>query len=128
VSDPHDPPRRVALVADAAHYVGPELARMLAARDHDLVLGDASAELARELTAGGASVEVVDGVSNLARPDSAGRLVEAATARFGRIDAAVAASGQIVTGRFLHSDIEDLEGSWPAASTRRTTSCGPWCR
>lgn len=101
--------RRVAVVADAAHYVGPELARMLADRGHDLVLGDASPELADELTAAGSAVEAVPGVGNLARPGSAPRLVEAALARFGRIDAAVAASGQIVTGRFLRSSIEDLE-------------------
>ena len=35
-----DLPRRVAIVGDAGFYVGPELARHLAARNHDLVLGD----------------------------------------------------------------------------------------
>ena len=101
--------RRVALVADAAHYVGPSLARMLADRGHDLVLGDPSPELVAELEAVGAAVVAVDGVSNLARPESAPALVEAAVARFGRLDAAVAASGQIITGRFVRSTIEDLD-------------------
>ena len=32
--------RRVAIVSDAAGYVGPNLARRLAAADHDLVVGD----------------------------------------------------------------------------------------
>lgn len=32
--------RRVALIADASGYVGPDLARVLAGRGHDLVLGD----------------------------------------------------------------------------------------
>ena len=37
--------RRIAIVGDAGHYVGPELARHLAARGHDLVLGDPPADL-----------------------------------------------------------------------------------
>jgi len=101
--------RRVALVADAAHYVGPALARMLAHRDHDLVLGDPSPELVAELEDAGVSVEAVAGVSNLAKPDSAPTLVAAGIARYGHIDAAVAASGQIVTGRFVNSTIDDLD-------------------
>jgi FMN-dependent NADH-azoreductase len=43
--------RRVAIVGDAGNYAGPELARHLAARDHDLVLGDPDAELVAELEA-----------------------------------------------------------------------------
>ncbi len=101
--------RRIALVADAAHYVGPALARMLARRGHDLVLGDPSDELVAELEATGAAVEAVSGASNLVRPASAPALVDAVLGRFGRIDAAVAASGQIVTGRFLRSSFDDLE-------------------
>jgi 3-oxoacyl-[acyl-carrier protein] reductase len=66
------------------------------------------AGLVDELVAAGAEVEVVDGVHNLAEPSAAPALVDAALARFGRIDAAVAASGRIVVGRFLNSDVEDL--------------------
>lgn len=101
-------PRRVAIVGDAGHYVGPELARHLAARGHDLVLGDPGPALVAELEATGAAVEAVAGVRNLARPESARALVAAAVARFGRLDAAVAFSGQIVTGRFTRSSLEDL--------------------
>ena len=101
-------PRRVAIVGDAGHYVGPELARHLAARGHDLVLGDPSDELVAELEATGAAVESVPKVRNLARPESAPALVAAALARFGHVDAAVAFAGQIVTGRFRKSTIEDL--------------------
>ena len=100
--------RRIAIVGDAGHYVGPELARHLAARGHDLVLGDPDEALVGELEAGGAQVEVVERVRNLTRPESAPTLVAAALARFGRIDSAVAFSGQIVTGRFTNSTIEDL--------------------
>ncbi len=100
--------RRVALVSDASFYVGPDLARLLAHRGHDLVLGDASAELVAELQAAGAAVEVVTGGRKLEDPHASARLVEAALERFGRIDAAVAATGRIVVGRFLKSSAEDL--------------------
>ena len=43
------PVRRVALIADAATYVGPALATMLAARGHDLVLGQPKSELVEHL-------------------------------------------------------------------------------
>jgi len=100
--------RRIAIVGDAGNYVGPELARHLGARGHDLVLGDPDESLVAELEAGGSQVEVVERVRNLTRPESAPALVAAALARFGRIDAAVAFSGQIVTGRFTNSTIDDL--------------------
>ncbi len=99
--------RRVALVADASGYVGPALARLLAERGHDLVLGDGGA-LVDELAATGAAVEVVDGVRDLAAEGSAERLLGAALERFGRVDAAVAARGRIVVGRFLESTVDDL--------------------
>ena len=102
------PARRVAIVADAGFYVGPALSRELAARGHDLVLGDPAGGLVDELQAAGAAVESVTGVRNLAAPESAPALVHAAVDRFGRVDAAVAFSGQIVTGRFVNSTVEDL--------------------
>lgn len=101
--------RRVALVAEADFYVGPALARILAARGHDLVLGNARPALVEELTDMGATVEVVGGVRDLSDPASSQRLVDAGLARFGRIDSAAAFSGQIITGRFLNSSAADLE-------------------
>jgi 3-oxoacyl-[acyl-carrier protein] reductase len=100
--------RRVAIVGNARHYVGPELARHLASRGHDLVLGDAPEALVEELTGTGAAVEVVAGVGDLRRPEAAPALVDAARRRFGRVDAAVAFAGEIVTGRFTRSTVEDL--------------------
>jgi 3-oxoacyl-[acyl-carrier protein] reductase len=100
--------RRVALVADASGYVGPSLARLLAERGHDLVLGDPSPQLVAELEATGSAVEAVAGVRDLSRPESAPRLVDAALVRFGRLDSAAAASGRIVVGRFLTSTVDDL--------------------
>ena len=102
--------RRVALVHSAAAYVGPALARELAARGHDLVLADPADGLVDELGALGARVEVVDGASNPARVGATDSLVEAAFSRFGRLDSAVASSGQIVVGRFVEdATFEDFE-------------------
>jgi len=100
--------RRVAIVSDASGYVGPELCRVLAGRDHDLVLGDPSEELIADLGGLGAALEVVRGVRDLAAGDAASRLAEACLSRFGRIDAAVAFTGRIVIGRFLKSSVDDL--------------------
>jgi 3-oxoacyl-[acyl-carrier protein] reductase len=100
--------RRIALVANTSFYVGPDLARFLARRDHDLVVGDPAPGLVDELQSLGAQVEAVTGVGGLAEEDAATRLVQAGLDRFGRIDSAVAASGRIVVGRFLRSSIDDL--------------------
>ncbi len=100
--------RRVALITDASFYVGPPLARALAAKDHDLVLGDPHEDLVAELSAMGANVEAVAGVRDISDAQSAQRIVATAIDRFGRIDAAAAASGRVVTGRFLQSSVDDL--------------------
>ena len=99
--------RRIAIVSDAAGYVGPNLARLLA-REHDLVVGDPAPGLVDELSSLGATVEVVEGVRDLSKPESSERLVAAARARFGRVDAAAAFTGRIVVGRFLRSSVDDL--------------------
>ncbi|HEX4906579.1 MAG TPA: SDR family oxidoreductase [Acidimicrobiales bacterium] len=103
--------KRIAIVSDAAGYVGPDLARLLAQRDHDLVVGDPAAGLVDELTALGAAVEVVAGVRDLSKPESAERLVQAAVERFGRVDSATAFTGRIVVGRFLRSTVDDLRAA-----------------
>jgi len=103
--------KRIALVSDAAGYVGPNLARLLAGRDHDLVVGDPAAGLVDDLRAAGAEVEVVEGVRDLSKAESSERLVAAALDRFGRVDAAVAFTGRIVVGRFLRSTIDDMRAA-----------------
>ena len=99
--------RRIGIISDANFYVGPALARLLASREHDLVLGDASDELVAEIEGTGATVVNVTGVGRLGEGD-AEKLVAAAQDRFGRIDCATAFTGQIVVGRFLKSSVEDL--------------------
>lgn len=100
--------RRVALLNDARRYVGPALARALVTRGHDLVVGEADESLVDELTAAGATVEVVRGTADLTDPGNAPRLVAAALERFGHIDAAVSFGGVIVTGPFRASSADDL--------------------
>ena len=94
--------RRVAVINDAAGYVGPSLARLLAPT-HDLVLGEPEDGLVEELGAVGAAVVAVDGVRDLTDPAATERLVAVALERFGRLDAAIAFTGRIVVGRFLRS-------------------------
>ena len=106
---PNGTARRVALVHEAGGYVGPALARELARRGHDLVLGNPAAGLLDELAELGAGVVAVEGVRNLVRPESASILVTAGLEQVGRIDAAVAFSGQIIPGSFMKSTIEDLQ-------------------
>lgn len=101
--------RRVALINPASAYVGPALARLLAAAGHDLVLGDPKPDLVAELTDAGATVEAVAGIGDPLGAEGAERLTAAALDRFGRIDSAVTFSGAIVTGRFLTSTADDLQ-------------------
>lgn len=103
--------RRVAVVSDASSYVGPDLCRVLAGRGHDLVIGDPAPGVVEELEAGGAAVEAVEGVRELADAGAADRLVQAALDRFGRIDSATAFTGRIVVGRFLKSSLDDLRAA-----------------
>jgi NAD(P)-dependent dehydrogenase (short-subunit alcohol dehydrogenase family) len=99
--------RPVVVVSDAAGYVGPALAQLLAAT-HDLVVGDPADGLVPSLEAGGATVVPVQGVRDLSRPAATDELVAGALERFGRLDAAVAFTGGIVVGRFLRSRLDDL--------------------
>ena len=103
--------RRVAVVSDGSGYVGPDLCRLLAQSDHDLVVGDAPPDLVAEMDDAGAAVEVVEGARDLSDPDASARLVQAAVTRFGRIDCATAFTGRIVVGRFLRSSVDDMRAA-----------------
>ena len=100
--------RRIALVANTNFYVGPDLARFLARRDHDLVVGDPAPGLIDELedSAHRSRRSPVSETSPM--HGAATKLVQAGLDRFGQIHSAVAASGRIVVGRFLKSSIDDL--------------------
>lgn len=100
--------RPVAIVANASHYVGPSLARDLAKRGFDLVLGDPADGLVEELETHGGSTWVVDNAFDLAEPTAAPRLLDMAMDAYGRVDSAVFYTGDIVVGSFLKSSAEDL--------------------
>ena len=100
--------KRVAVVAGAGWYVGPELARVLAARGHDLVLADARDDLVSELRDSGADVETINGIE-ITDTGACDALLQAALGRFGRVDAATTSSGDIVVGRFTKSSLEDMQ-------------------
>lgn len=104
---PTDAP--VALVADAGTYVGPPLARLLAARGFRLVLGDPHDDLCATLDAEGIDHVVVTDVRTPTDPTGPQRLVDAALGRFGRLDSAITFSGRVVTGRFMQSTVDDLQ-------------------
>jgi 3-oxoacyl-[acyl-carrier protein] reductase len=113
-------PRPVALLTMASGYVGPALARTLAARGFDLVLqgadGDGSmvgvevpfTEQVPELEALGASVQTVTDV-DLTTAEGNTALVAAALDRFGRLDSACLVTGQIIVGKFLDMSVEQWE-------------------
>ena len=100
--------RPVALVSDTRYYVGPHLAERFAERGFDLVLGDPDEALIRRLQGMGSRVVACVGHSNLSAPEDADALVRTALESFGRLDSAVMFSGQIVTGRFVNSTLDQL--------------------
>jgi NAD(P)-dependent dehydrogenase (short-subunit alcohol dehydrogenase family) len=100
--------RRIALITDTNLHLGPDLARTLAVRGHDLIIGEPEDGLAAELREIGAKVETVDGVADLADPASMKALRDRALEVFGRIDAACIRTGRIITGDILGATVEDL--------------------
>ncbi len=101
--------RRVAIVCQADSYIGPDLARVLAARGYDLVLGRASEGLPEELAALGAASITVD---VRAHDLTAGAdLAAAAVERFGTFHSAFYSSGRIAVGRFTSTTIDDLRAA-----------------
>ena len=97
--------RRVAIVAPANAYVGPELARVLAARGYDLVLATPDPALVGDLESLGAAVEAVDA------PDGS-RMVDAAMARFGTYHSVFFSSGRIALGKFARMTADDLRAAF----------------
>ncbi len=112
--------RRVVLIQHAEAYVGPCLARRLAASGHDLVIHLARPGLAEELGALGAQVEIISeaevprlGPGSDATAEGAQALVDRALKRFGRLDAAALqpANGHpvgVTRGPFLSESAENV--------------------
>jgi len=100
--------RPAAIIATASAYVGPDLARQMARRGFDLVLGDPAPGLVEEAEEHGVSTWVVDNVADLAEPTAAPRLLDMCMDAYGRVDSAVFFTGDIVIGRLLNSSADDL--------------------
>ena len=101
--------RRVVILADTQTHMMPALAREMARRDHDLVLGDAADGLADELTGVGASVQVVPDTADQTRPDTIQKLVDRATEAFGGFDSACVRTGVHGGGDILTATADDLD-------------------
>jgi 3-oxoacyl-[acyl-carrier protein] reductase len=104
--------RPVALITMATGYVGPELARTMAARGYDIVLhgladSDSMVGIEESFTdqvpaledAGASVLTVTD--ADLTTREGNRSLVDRAMDRFGRLDSACLITGVIVVGRFL---------------------------
>jgi cyclopentanol dehydrogenase len=89
-----DSPRRVAVITGAAGGLGSAVARLLAARNHDLLLVDIRPEplaaLRAELGLPGVSVEVL--AADLALESECERVIAEAVARLGRVDVLINAA------------------------------------
>ena len=101
--------KRVVILADTQTHLMPALAREMASRNHDLVLGDAMDGLAEELTGLGAKVEVVPDTADQTKADTIQKLVDRAMDAFGGFDSACIRTGVHGTGTVLESTAEDCQ-------------------
>ena len=98
--------RRVALITDTNLHLGPDLARTLARREHDLILGDPLPGLVEEVEALGANVVSLDGMADLGDGTAIRRLIDAGLERFDKLDAACVRTGVILGGIFMTANLE----------------------
>jgi glucose 1-dehydrogenase len=102
--------RRVVILADSWDHMMPALAREMASRNHDLVLGDAKDDgLAEELRKLGAKVEVVPDTADQTKPDTIQKLVDRAKDAFGGFDSACIRTGTHGGGSVLTAKEADLD-------------------
>jgi NAD(P)-dependent dehydrogenase (short-subunit alcohol dehydrogenase family) len=101
--------RRVVILADTQTHMMPALARKMARRNHNLVLGDAKDGLADELIALGAKVEVVPDTADQTKDDTIQKLVDRAIDVFGGFDSACIRTGIHGGGDILKATAEDLD-------------------
>lgn len=107
--------KRVAIITDAVEHLGPDLARKLAQRNHNPVLGGASDELAGELRELGAEVEVVAEVKDgqdLILPDAVPSLIDRANKAFGGFNAAFIRPGAHVMGDMFSATADDMQAAF----------------
>ncbi len=101
--------KRVVILADTQTHMMPALAREMARRNHNLVLGDAKDGLADELIKLGAKVEVVPDTTDQTKQDTIQKLVDRAKNAFGGFDSACIRTGTHGTGTILEATFEDCQ-------------------
>ena len=101
--------KRVVILADTSTHMMPALAREMASRNHDLVLGDARSGLAEDLIKLGAKVEVVPDTADQTREDTIQKLVDRAIDVFGGFDSAFIRTGTHGVGNILETTREDCD-------------------
>jgi len=99
--------KRVVILADSNTHMMPALAREMARRDHDFVLGDAADGLADELRGMGAKVEVVPDTADQTKDDTIQKLVDRALDAYGSFDSACIRTGTHGVGSIMDSTNED---------------------
>ncbi|MEP5765121.1 MAG: SDR family oxidoreductase [Halieaceae bacterium] len=107
--------KRVAIITDAVEHLGPDLARKLALRNHDMVLGGATDELAEELRELGAGVEVVPEVKDgddLISGEAVPRLISRANQAFGGFNSAFIRPGAHIMGDMFTATADDLQAAF----------------
>ncbi len=101
--------KRVCILIDTQTHMMPALAKEMAKRDHDLVIGQVKDGLPDELAALGAQVEVVPGDLDLTKAETLQSLVAAAQKCFGRVDSACVRTGSHGTGEIMDITTADAQ-------------------
>jgi NAD(P)-dependent dehydrogenase (short-subunit alcohol dehydrogenase family) len=102
--------RRVTILFDSWNHMMPALAREMARRDHDLVLGQArDKELVEELRGMGAKVEVVEDTEDQVKLETFQKLVDRAQEAFGGFNSACIRTGHHVNASALTGTEKDLD-------------------
>lgn len=102
----------MAIIADANMHLGPELALILAKRNHNLVLMQPRSGLVDELRKIGAKVIVVEDIKSINDKGAVQKLVDAANNQFGGFDAAFIRPGIHLMGNILESTEEDFQKAY----------------
>ena len=101
--------KRVCILLDTETHMMPALAKEMARRDHDLVIGNVIDGLPAELEKLGANVEVVPGEIDMTKPEGVQSLVDAALKRFGRVDSSCIRTGYHTVGEIMDITTTDAQ-------------------